>query len=186
MSLTEVRARRKIPLETPTDLAPEATKEIAAALTVLLADFFALYLKTKNFHWHVSGPHFRDHHLLFDEQGEQIFAATGAIAERVRKIGGTTLRSISQIARLQRVVQGAPDECLMAGMVLVLTLTIVAALSADATGASEISTTLTPEALKEIARVEAEIDRIETQTLERLAAPPDNLAVRQGPLRKPQ
>jgi hypothetical protein len=74
----------------------------------------------------------------------------------------------------------------MAGMVLVLTLTIVAALSADATGASEISTTLTPEALKEIARVEAEIDRIETQTLERLAAPPDNLAVRQGPLRKPQ
>jgi starvation-inducible DNA-binding protein len=104
MSLTEVKARRKAPLETPTDLAPEATKEIAAALTILLADFFALYVKTKNFHWHVSGPHFRDYHVLFDEQGEQIFAATDAIAERVRKIGGTTLRSIGQVARLQRVL----------------------------------------------------------------------------------
>jgi starvation-inducible DNA-binding protein len=104
MSLTEVKARRKAPLDTPTDLAAEATKEIAAALTILLADFFALYLKTKNFHWHVSGPHFRDYHLLFDEQGEQIFAATDAIAERVRKIGGTTLRSTGQIARLQRVL----------------------------------------------------------------------------------
>ena len=104
MSLTEVKARRKAPLETPTDLAPEATKEIAAALTILLADFFALYVKTKNFHWHVSGPHFRDYHLLFDEQGEQIFAATDAIAERVRKIGGTTLRSIGQVARLHRVL----------------------------------------------------------------------------------
>jgi starvation-inducible DNA-binding protein len=104
MSLNEVRARRKAPLDTPTDLAPEATKEIAAGLTILLADFFALYLKTKNFHWHVSGPHFRDYHLLFDEQGEQIFAATDAIAERVRKIGGTTLRSTGQIGRLQRVL----------------------------------------------------------------------------------
>jgi starvation-inducible DNA-binding protein len=104
MSLTEVKARRKAPLETPTDLTPEATKEIAAALTILLADLFALYVKTKNFHWHVSGPHFRDYHLLFDEQGEQIFAATDAIAERVRKIGGTTLRSIGQVARLQRVL----------------------------------------------------------------------------------
>src|SRR5262245_45341769 len=104
MSLTEVKARRKAPLETPSDLAPEATKEIAAALTILLADFFALYVKTKNFHWHVSGPHFRDYHLLFDEQGEQIFAATDAIAERVRKIGGTTLRSIGQVGRLQRVL----------------------------------------------------------------------------------
>jgi starvation-inducible DNA-binding protein len=104
MSLSELKARRKVPLETPTDLTPEATKEISAALTILLADFFALYLKTKNFHWHVSGPHFRDYHLLFDEQGEQIFAATDAIAERVRKIGGTTLRSIGQIARLQRVL----------------------------------------------------------------------------------
>jgi starvation-inducible DNA-binding protein len=99
MSLSEVKARRKAPLETPTDLSPEATKEIAAALTILLADFFAVYLKTKNFHWHVSGPHFRDYHLLFDEQGEQIFAATDAIAERVRKTGGTTLRSTGQIAR---------------------------------------------------------------------------------------
>ncbi|TMK45402.1 MAG: DNA starvation/stationary phase protection protein [Alphaproteobacteria bacterium] len=104
MSLTEATVRRKASLDTPTDLAPEPTKEISAALAVLLADLFALYLKTKNFHWHVSGPHFRDYHLLFDEQGEQIFAATDAIAERARKIGGTTLRSIGQIARMQRVL----------------------------------------------------------------------------------
>src|SRR5437764_6326729 len=91
-------------LETPTDLGANATKDIAGALNALLADPFALYLKTKNFHWHVSGPHFRDYHLLFDDQGEQIFAATDAVAERVRKIGGTTLRSIGQIGRLQRVL----------------------------------------------------------------------------------
>jgi starvation-inducible DNA-binding protein len=84
-------------------LAPRATADITSALTVILADMFALYIKTKNFHWHVSGPHFRDYHLLLDEQGEQIFAATDAIAERVRKIGGTTLHSIGHIARLQRV-----------------------------------------------------------------------------------
>jgi starvation-inducible DNA-binding protein len=102
MSTTDVIARRKAPLDTPTDLTPNATRDIAGALNILLADFFALYLKTKNFHWHVSGPHFRDYHLLLDEQGDQIFAATDAIAERVRKIGGTTLRSIGQIGRLQR------------------------------------------------------------------------------------
>ena len=90
-------------LDTPTDLSANAVPEISSALNALLADTFALYLKTKNFHWHVSGPHFRDYHLLLDEQAEQIFAATDDIAERVRKIGGTTLRSIGQIAKLQRV-----------------------------------------------------------------------------------
>src|SRR5690348_14611936 len=90
-------------LETPTDLGANATGDISAALNTLLADFFALYLKTKNFHWHVSGPHFRDYHLLLDEQGTQIFETTDAIAERVRKIGGTTLKSVGQVARLQRI-----------------------------------------------------------------------------------
>jgi starvation-inducible DNA-binding protein len=89
--------RRMAPLDTPTDLRPSATRDISAALTTLLADMFALYLKTKNFHWHVSGRHFRDYHLLLDEQGDQIFATTDDIAERVRKIGGTTLRSIGHI-----------------------------------------------------------------------------------------
>ena len=91
------------PLDTPTDLADDAVKAVSAALNPLLADAFALYLKTKNFHWHISGPHFRDYHLLLDEQSEQIFASTDLIAERVRKIGGTTIRSIGNIARLQRV-----------------------------------------------------------------------------------
>lgn len=91
-------------LETPTDLNSNAVRDVAAALNLLLADVFALYLKTKNFHWHMSGPHFRDYHLLLDEQADQIFAMTDAIAERVRKIGGTTLRSIGHIARLQRVL----------------------------------------------------------------------------------
>ena len=90
-------------LDTPTDLSANAVPVISSALNALLADTFALYLKTKNFHWHVSGPHFRDYHLLLDEQAEQIFAATDDIAERVRKIGGTTLRSIGDIAKLQRV-----------------------------------------------------------------------------------
>jgi starvation-inducible DNA-binding protein len=90
-------------LDTPTDLSPEASSAVTAALNPLLADAFALYLKTKNFHWHVSGPHFRDYHLLLDEQGEQIFAMTDVLAERVRKIGGTTVRSIGHIARLQRI-----------------------------------------------------------------------------------
>ena len=88
-------------LDTPTDLSDEAVREISKALNGLLADAFALYLKTKNFHWHVSGPHFRDYHLLLDEQAEQIFATTDELAERVRKIGGTTLRSIGDIARHQ-------------------------------------------------------------------------------------
>src|SRR6186713_2053058 len=97
---TTVKERRKAPLTTPTDLGTNARRDIAGALNALLADTFALYLKTKNFHWHVSGPHFRDYHLMFDEQAAEIFAATDDIAERVRKIGGTTLRSIGNIARL--------------------------------------------------------------------------------------
>jgi starvation-inducible DNA-binding protein len=100
----DAAALRIAPLDTPTDLRANAVPEISGALNIVLADMFALYLKTKNFHWHVSGPHFRDYHLLLDEQGEQIFATTDAIAERVRKIGGTTLRSIDHIARLQRVL----------------------------------------------------------------------------------
>jgi starvation-inducible DNA-binding protein len=88
-------------LDTPTDLSQEGVDKISAAMNTLLADTFALYLKTKNFHWHVSGRHFRDYHLLLDEQSEQIFGTTDDIAERVRKIGGTTLRSIGQIAKLQ-------------------------------------------------------------------------------------
>jgi starvation-inducible DNA-binding protein len=92
-----------------TDLKPEAVRDLSGSLNTLLADMFALYLKTKNFHWHVSGPHFRDYHLLLDEQAEQIFATTDDIAERVRKIGGTTLRSIGQIAKLQRVRDNDAD-----------------------------------------------------------------------------
>jgi starvation-inducible DNA-binding protein len=99
----ETKLRRAAPLHTRTDLGAEATRDIAGALNILLADVFALYLKTKNFHWHVSGPHFRDYHLLLDEQADQIFAITDTIAERVRKLGGSTLRSIGQIAQLQRV-----------------------------------------------------------------------------------
>jgi starvation-inducible DNA-binding protein len=90
-------------LATPTDLTDEATRDICAGVNGLLADVFALYMKTKNFHWHMSGPHFRDYHLLLDEQGEQIFAMTDPLAERARKIGGTTLRSIGHIARQQRI-----------------------------------------------------------------------------------
>lgn len=97
------------PLATPTDLESSATRDITAALNLLLADVYALYLKTKNFHWHMSGPHFRDYHLLFDEQAEQLDAMTDPVAERVRKIGGTTLRSIGHIARLQRVLDNDAD-----------------------------------------------------------------------------
>ncbi len=100
----DLAQRRDAPLETPTDLGHSATKDIAAAMNAILADVFALYLKTKNFHWHMSGPHFRDYHLLCDEQGDQLFAMTDPIAERVRKIGGLTLHSIGEIARTQRVV----------------------------------------------------------------------------------
>jgi starvation-inducible DNA-binding protein len=91
---------QKTPLSTPTTLSEKAVQDISGALMLLLSDVFALYLKTKNFHWHMSGPHFRDYHLLLDDQGDQIFAMTDAIAERARKIGGVTLRSIGQIARL--------------------------------------------------------------------------------------
>jgi starvation-inducible DNA-binding protein len=90
-------------LATPTDLGANASKDIAAGLNLLLADTFALYLKTKNFHWHVSGPHFRDYHLLLDEQADQIFAMTDVLAERVRKLGGATIRSIGDISRQQRI-----------------------------------------------------------------------------------
>jgi starvation-inducible DNA-binding protein len=103
MSSTKSKPDRKAALETPTDLSAEATRDISGALNALLADVFVLYMKTKNFHWHMSGPHFRDYHLLLDEQSEQIFAATDDIAERVRKVGGTTLRSIGHVARLQRI-----------------------------------------------------------------------------------
>jgi starvation-inducible DNA-binding protein len=96
--------RQKASLPTPTDLKAAATKDISGAMNAMLADAFALYLKTKNFHWHMSGPHFRDYHLLLDEQADQIFAMTDPIAERVRKVGGTTLTSIGHIARLQRVL----------------------------------------------------------------------------------
>src|ERR1700758_1841984 len=109
----QVRARdpkeRAAQLHTPTDLKPNAALDLSGALTVLLADMFALYVKTKNFHWHMSGPHFRDYHLLLDEHGDQIFATTDMIAERVRKIGGTTLHSIGHIGRSQRVVDNDSD-----------------------------------------------------------------------------
>jgi starvation-inducible DNA-binding protein len=105
----DLERRRATPLATPTDLARSATTDIAAALNGLLADTFALYLKTKNFHWHMSGPHFRDYHLLLDEQADQIYAITDPIAERVRKVGGSTLRSIGHIARLQRVLDNDAD-----------------------------------------------------------------------------
>ena len=103
MDMSVATRRRTVSLNTPTALQPDATKELSGALNLVLADLFALYLKTKNFHWHVSGPHFRDYHLLLDDQAGEILAVTDAVAERVRKIGGTTLRSIGHIARLQRV-----------------------------------------------------------------------------------
>jgi starvation-inducible DNA-binding protein len=104
MNVKEAKARRTAPLSTPTNLTSKATQDLSGALNILLADMFALYLKTKNFHWHVSGPHFRDYHLLLDEQADQIYALTDPIAERVRKLGGTTLRSISHIGNLQRIL----------------------------------------------------------------------------------
>jgi starvation-inducible DNA-binding protein len=102
-NLKGAKQRRTAALQTTTDLGPEATRDLSAELNVLLADTFALYLKTKNYHWHMSGPHFRDYHLLLDEQADQIFAMGDPIAERVRKIGGTTIRSIGHISRLQRL-----------------------------------------------------------------------------------
>jgi starvation-inducible DNA-binding protein len=109
MIAEDAKLRRSAQLKTPSGLGAEATKDLSGALNILVADFFALYVKTKNFHWHVSGPHFRDYHLLLDEQADQIFAVTDALAERVRKLGGGTLRSIGQIAKLQRVLDNDAD-----------------------------------------------------------------------------
>ena len=105
----DLKQREETPLATPTDLTAEATRDVTGAMNALLADVFALYLKTKNFHWHLSGPHFRDYHLMFDEQGDQIFAMTDPIAERIRKIGGMTIRSIGHISRLQRMLDNDAD-----------------------------------------------------------------------------
>jgi starvation-inducible DNA-binding protein len=99
----ELVERQRAPLTTPSDIEPEAVRDITEALNALLADVFTLYFKTKNFHWHMSGPHFRDYHLLLDDHGNQLFAMTDDIAERVRKVGGTTIRSIKHVARLQRI-----------------------------------------------------------------------------------
>src|SRR4051812_18359465 len=109
--VSKVTAIKRAPsnLDTPTDLEPKAIADISKALNGLLADAFALYLKTKNFHWHVSGPHFRDYHLMLDEQAAAIFATTDELAERVRKIGGTTLRSIGQISKLQSITDNEED-----------------------------------------------------------------------------
>jgi len=102
-SREELEKRRASALATPSDLAPAAARDIQGAMNSIVADVFALYLKTKNFHWHMSGPHFRDYHLLLDEQADQLFAMTDPIAERVRKVGGRTLTSIGHVSRLQRV-----------------------------------------------------------------------------------
>lgn len=109
MNPAEAKVLQTAPLATPTDLKQNAVRDLAGALNILLADMFGLYLKTKNFHWHVSGPHFRDFHLLLDEQAQQIFATTDDMAERVRKIGGTTLRSIGHVSRLQRIKDNNAD-----------------------------------------------------------------------------
>jgi starvation-inducible DNA-binding protein len=109
MKPNDAKGRRTAALNTPTDLSSNATRDIAAALNLLLADAFSLYVKTKNFHWHMSGPHFRDYHLLLDEHADQIFAMTDPLAERVRKIGGITLHSIGHIQRLQRVKDNDAD-----------------------------------------------------------------------------
>ena len=104
-----VKARQSAALATPTDLGANATKDISGGLNILLADVYALYFKTKNFHWHVSGPHFRDYHLMLDEQADEIYAMGDPIAERVRKLGGNTIRSVGQIKRLQRVLDNDAD-----------------------------------------------------------------------------
>src|ERR1700760_4299389 len=105
----DLKDEQDITLVTPTDLSPAGMREVAASMNAILADVFALYVKTKNFHWHLSGPHFRDYHLMFDEQADQIFAMTDPIAERVRKIGGLTLKSVGQITRLQRITDNEAD-----------------------------------------------------------------------------
>jgi starvation-inducible DNA-binding protein len=109
MSDESAKTRRTAPLQTPNDLGTNAMKDLSGALNALLADTFALYVKTKNYHWHMSGPHFRDYHLLLDEHGDQIFAMTDPIAERVRKLGGITIHSIGHIARLQRIKDNDAD-----------------------------------------------------------------------------
>jgi starvation-inducible DNA-binding protein len=109
MNVRDAKGLRTAPLQTRTDLKSNAVRDISGALNMVLADMFGLYLKTKNFHWHMSGPHFRDYHLLLDGHADQIFATTDALAERVRKIGGTTLRSIGHIGRLQRVLDNDAD-----------------------------------------------------------------------------
>jgi starvation-inducible DNA-binding protein len=103
-TVTKLEKRKAAPLITPTDLKAAATTDISAAMNGILADVFALYLKTKNFHWHMSGPHFRDYHVMLDEQADQLYAMTDPIAERIRKLGGTTLRSIGHIASTQRIL----------------------------------------------------------------------------------
>lgn len=107
--LKKASERRKAPLATPSDLGGNAVRDLTGALNETLADVFALYFKTKNFHWHVSGPHFRDYHLLMDDQAGELFALTDVIAERVRKLGGTTLRSVGHVSRLQRVEDNDAD-----------------------------------------------------------------------------
>jgi starvation-inducible DNA-binding protein len=108
-NLDKLRERRSAALTTPSDLAAGAVREVGGAMNRILADVFALYVKTKNFHWHMTGPHFRDYHLLLDEQADQIFAMTDAIAERVRKIGAPTLKSIGQIGKTQRILDNDAD-----------------------------------------------------------------------------
>ena len=112
-SVADIKRRQSAPLITPSDMGTKATKDISAAMNGVLADVFALYLKTKNFHWHMSGPHFRDYHLLLDEQAVQIYAMTDLIAERIRKVGGMTLRSIGHIARTQRIKDNDADLSLI-------------------------------------------------------------------------
>ena len=109
MNEQQVVRRREAPLITPTDLSSDATRDIGGGMNAILADVFALYLKTKNFHWHVSGPHFHDYHLMMDDQADQLFAMTDPIAERIRKVGAMTLRSIGQISRMQRIPDNDAD-----------------------------------------------------------------------------
>ncbi|RWX36666.1 Dps family protein [Rhizobium leguminosarum] len=111
-----IEKRRELPLATPTDLGANAIKDLAPALTALLADVFALYMKTKNFHWHMSGPHFRDYHLMLDDHAGQLFAMVDPLAERVRKIGGATLKSIGHIGRIQRILDNDADYVTPADM----------------------------------------------------------------------
>jgi starvation-inducible DNA-binding protein len=108
-NISNLIARRIAPLSTPSDISTESVREIGGGLNALVADVFALYLKTKNFHWHMSGPHFRDYHLLLDDHGDQLFAMTDDLAERARKLGGPTIRSIGHIARLQRIADNDAD-----------------------------------------------------------------------------